>query len=74
MEKRLAQRFGKALRKHRVSCGLTQEELAFETDLHRTFISMLERGTRQPTLSTIFVLAKAVQCEPEQLVLETRQK
>jgi len=72
MSERLAKQFGLVLRKHRLTRGLTQEELAFDTDLHRTYISLLERGERQPSLGTIFVLADAIGCEPERLIKETR--
>lgn len=72
MDERLAKRFGKVLKLRRIDCGLSQEELAFNTDLHRTYISMLERGIRQPSLSTIFILAEGVGCERESLVKDTR--
>lgn len=72
MDEQLAKRFGSVLRQRRVDCGLSQEELGFNTDLHRTYISLLERGLRQPTLGTVFVLAAAIGWEPERLVKETR--
>ena len=50
--------FGKVIRKLRVEAGLTQEQLGFESDLRRTFISILELGQQQPTLTTIMKLAK----------------
>lgn len=52
-----AQAFGKVLRRLRLEAGYTQEELGFEADLRRTFISLLELGQQQPTLTTIFKLA-----------------
>lgn len=72
MDTRLAKRFGRVLKKHREKRGLSQEELAFDTEMHRTYISLLERGARQPPLGTLFCLAYALDCEPEQLVKETR--
>lgn len=57
----LPQYFGAFLRSTRKGHGLSQEELALRTGLDRTFISLLERGKRQPTLKTIFVLAQAFQ-------------
>jgi len=56
----------------RLSRGLSQDTLAFEADLHRTYISLLERGMRQPSLATLFALAEALECEPEWLIQETR--
>lgn len=52
--------FGKVLRHLRQEAGLTQEELGFEADLRRTYVSILELGQQQPSLSTIFKLAKAL--------------
>jgi transcriptional regulator with XRE-family HTH domain len=51
--------FGKVLRELRLAAGLTQEELGFESDLQRVYISVLELGKKQPTLTTIMKLAKA---------------
>lgn len=52
--------FGRVLREHRNKKGVTQEELAHECSLDRTYISLLERGLRQPTLKTILKLSKAL--------------
>jgi transcriptional regulator with XRE-family HTH domain len=49
--------FGQILRELRGKKGLTQEKLALEANLDRTFISLLERGLRQPSLTTIFDIA-----------------
>ncbi|BCO11375.1 SOS-response repressor and protease LexA [Citrifermentans bremense] len=40
--------------------GLSQEKLALEANLDRTFISLLERGLRQPSLKTILELSKVL--------------
>ena len=45
--------FGVVLRKLRKRRGLTQEELAEEADLHRTYIGLLEVGRRSPSLRTL---------------------
>ncbi len=50
--------FGKVLRRLRNEAGLTQEALGFEADLRRTYISILELGHQQPTLTTIIKLAR----------------
>lgn len=52
--------FGKALRELRLQKGLTQEELGFEAGVRRTFVSVLELGEQQPSLSTILKLSKAL--------------
>ncbi len=48
--------FGTVLRNLRTKAGLSQEGLALECGLDRSFISLLERGLRQPTLKTILQL------------------
>jgi transcriptional regulator with XRE-family HTH domain len=58
--KSLTERFGGLLAELRKSKNLSQAQLGIDCDLDRTFISLLERGERQPSLSTIFKLAKAL--------------
>lgn len=60
--------FGKILRELRVENLVSQEKLAEYCDLDRTYISLLERGLRQPTLTTIFKLAKALKISPSALI------
>ncbi|MFT7773076.1 helix-turn-helix domain-containing protein [Roseateles sp.] len=60
--------FGRALRDLRKKARLTQEQLGFEAELERNFISMLERGERQPTLTTLVKLARPLQCSASYLV------
>lgn len=60
--------FGTVLRELRASKGITQEKLGFDADLDRTFISLLERGLRQPSLATIFQLSSALSMSPTQIV------
>lgn len=64
----LAITFGQVLRDQRKQVGLTQEQLGFEAGLERNYISMLERGERQPTLSTLVKLAKPLRKRASQLV------
>ena len=52
--------FGRVLRKLRLNAGLTQEQLGFEADIRRTYVSILELGQQQPSLSTIIKLAQAL--------------
>lgn len=55
----------KRLRKER---GMSQEDLAFESGLHRTYISGIERGIRNVGLDNIGVIAKALGVPPEALL------
>ena len=60
-------RFAVNLRKARQSKQISQEELGFRCELHRTEISLLERGGREPRLGTIVKLAGALGTTPEAL-------
>lgn len=62
--------FGQVLRKHRTAMGISQESLALECGLDRTFISALERGLRQPSLKSLFKIAKVLKVSPSQIVGE----
>lgn len=66
--------FGKIVKKWRRARGLSQTELAQKCSLDRTFISLLETGKKQPSLSTIFSLSKALKVEPQELVSQTARQ
>jgi len=61
------QRFAVNLRAARQKSEISQEELGFRCELHRTEISLLERGGREPRLGTIIKLASALEVTPEEL-------
>lgn len=65
MDKR--DRFAANLRRARQAASISQEELAARTELHRTEISLLERGGREPRLGTMVKLAVALGTTPESL-------
>lgn len=54
----IQQLYGVILRKNRVAAGLSQEQLALLSGLDRTYISLLERGLRNPTLNTLLMLGQ----------------
>ncbi len=66
-----AQAFGKVLKHARKTNGSSQEQLALNCDLDRTFISLLERGQRQPTLTSILSIAKTLQTPADELIKQT---
>ena len=68
MSRRFIRQFGENVRKVREKVGISQEELAHRADLHRTQISLIERGQRTPRLDTIEQLAKALQIQPKELM------
>ncbi len=53
-------KFGKRVRDLRKSQGLSQEELAFKADLHRTYIGMIERAEKNITLVNVEKIANAL--------------
>ena len=59
---------GKNLAAIRHKKGLSQEELAFECDMHRTYISGIERGIRNPTIAVIDRIATALEIPPSRLL------
>ena len=65
--------FGRVLRAKRKEVGLSQEALALEAGIDRNFVSLMERGLNQPSLSTVFKLAKALKVEPASLLKEVQK-
>ncbi|MFN7582567.1 MAG: helix-turn-helix domain-containing protein [Planctomyces sp.] len=64
--------FGHAVRESRKSLGLSQADFAEISQLHRTYVGGVERGERNPTLSTIWRLANALKMPPEELIGRAR--
>ena len=65
----LPEAFGFAIRKLRIERGLTQEQLGFEANLRRTYISSLELGQKTPSITTIYKLAKVFGISMSKLLL-----
>ena len=68
---RAIQRFGKQLQQLRTRRGLTQEQLAVTAGLSRTFLTRLELGQSDPSLSTLVRLAKALRVSVTELLGES---
>ena len=60
--------FGKVIRQLRLDAGLTQEQLGLEAELRRTFVSVLELGQQQPTITTIFKLSYALKVPASKII------
>lgn len=65
--------FGLVLRKLRLAAKLSQEQLGFEAGVQRNFISLIETGQNQPTITTIFKLAGALNVKPSKMVAEAEK-
>ena len=64
----IRKRLGRNVRRLRLDKGLSQEEYAFEAGIHRTYVSDIERGARNPTLTIIGKLAKPFGIAPGRLL------
>jgi len=69
-DKKLNALIGAALKELRKQAGISQQELALDSGLDRTYISLLERGLRQPTIKTVFTLSKALRIKPSQFIMK----
>ena len=58
----------KNLKRIREERGYSQEDLAFRADLHRTYVSGVERGVRNPTIVIVQKLAEALEVEAADLL------
>lgn len=65
--------FGENIRKIRKEKGLSQEELAFKANLHRTYIGMIERAEKNITLINIEKIANALEVNIKELFNETKK-
>lgn len=70
----IAKIFGEVIQELRRKRGLSQEELGFECELHRTYISLLERGKRIPSLTTIIQLATVLKIRPSEIVAQVESR
>lgn len=59
--------FGQNVRKRREALGLTQEKLAENADIDRTYVSDIERGTRNPGIKNVARLARALRTTASEL-------
>lgn len=63
--------FGEILRRYRAERDISQEELAYLAGVDRTFVSRLERGIRQPTITTLIGIGLALEVSAADMVRET---
>ncbi len=67
IKKEILLQFGEKVRKLRNEKNLSQEQLSFKADLHRTYIGMIERAEKNITLVNIEKIAKALDVEIKDL-------
>ncbi|MBN8691968.1 MAG: helix-turn-helix transcriptional regulator [Bacteroidetes bacterium] len=61
----IRKKFGKQIKKLRIEKGMSQEALAFEAELDRTYIPSIEKGERNVSLVVIEKLGKALNVSPK---------
>jgi transcriptional regulator with XRE-family HTH domain len=66
--------FGKVLKHHRKEKGMSQEDLAGDTEFDRTYPSLLERGLRTPTLTVLIAIAKVLGVSAASMVNKTLEE
>lgn len=69
--RRVGLAFGIALRAARLQSGVSQEGLAEASELDSSFVSLLERGQRTPTIAVAFRLSRALGMNPIRLLVDT---
>ena len=72
--KSLQQTFGDVIRRRRRAAKISQEELARRAELHRTYISLLERGLRNPSLTVLDQLASGLGTDMNPLIRELERR
>lgn len=65
---------GAELKKARKAAGLTQEELAFKAEIHRTYVSMLERDKGSPTVETLLRICAVLKVNASTLIRRVEGK
>ncbi len=66
----VVQLLGGNVRRYRKLKGMTQEQLALEADMERSYVSDLERGQRNPSVRALGRLAAALQVQPHLLLID----
>ena len=70
----VAARFGAVVRGRREAAGYSQEELAERAGLHRTYVSLIERGRRTASIATLERLAAALGSSMTELVEQLERR
>ena len=72
-KKKILVDFGNRVRELRKEKGLSQEELSFKADLHRTYIGMIERAEKNITLTNIEKIVKALDVSLNDIFYEAKK-
>ena len=67
------QAFGDIVRSERLRLGLTQQDVALRAGVHLNFVGRIERGQAEPSLSTIFAIAQALEVPADTIIQKVGQ-
>lgn len=67
MNTKILKNFGETVKKKRKIAELSQEELAEKLGIHRTYMSFIERGLRNPSLLMLFKISRALKIKLPEL-------
>lgn len=67
-QKTIEKAIGRAIRERRVALGWSQEDLGFETGLHRTYVGVIERGEKSISVHNLAVVAKSLGLRASELL------
>ena len=65
---------GEELRKARERAGITQEELSFRAGVHRTYVSMLERDKKSPTVDVLLRICDAMDAKASTIIARVEKQ
>jgi transcriptional regulator with XRE-family HTH domain len=64
---------GEALRRARKAAGISQEDLAFEAKIDRTYVSQLENGHKSPTVDVLFRICPVLGLAASELIAQVER-
>jgi transcriptional regulator with XRE-family HTH domain len=64
----IREKLAKEIISHRKAANLSQEKLAELANIHRTYISQIERGLKSPTLEVVFAICNALLVKPSDII------
>jgi transcriptional regulator with XRE-family HTH domain len=70
----LRKALGDVLRQKRKGLHLSQEEVADRLELHRNYVSLVERGVQNITIETLFKLTDVLGCAPSTILAEAERE
>ena len=67
MNTKILKNFGNAVKNRRKEINMSQEELAYKSGIHRTYMSFIERGLRNPSLLIVFKISRVLKIKIPEL-------